>query len=256
MKYEAEFKLLLADLKKRYEDANVEYEKCPRGRICQENRSGKLMTFHVYEENGKRKRSVINGETQLMAQLATKRYLEEEIEILTKDIAAIERFVATYIEPTPERIIERLPNKYKAMAEDCFFYRQRWTTEPYEQSTYKPEEKVQVTSRGLKVRTKSEVVLAEMLDAAGITYRYEQMINIEGFSFAPDFTILTKEGIVYWEHAGKIHEEHYRNRHKWKLSMYEKVGIVSWENLIVTYDNAKGGLDTRIIRSEIENKLL
>lgn len=256
MKYEAEFKLLLADLKKRFDNANVEYKKCPRGHIGQENRNGKQKLFHVYEENGKRKRVVVNDESQLPAQLTRKRYLEEEMEVLDKDIVALERFITTYIEPIPEKIIERLPEKYKTMPEDYFFYRQRWATEPYEQSAYKPEEKVQVTSRGLKVRTKSEVVVAEMLDAAGITYRYEQMIHIEGFSFAPDFTILTKEGIVYWEHAGKIHEEHYRNRHKWKLSMYEKAGIVSWENLIVTYDNAKGGLDTRIIRSEIENKLL
>ncbi len=278
MKYEVEFKLLLADLKKRHENANEEYKKSLPGTICQENRQGKQKLFYVYEEKGKRKRTVINNQPQLLTQLARKRYLEEELEILNKDMIALNRLIATYIEPTPETIIERLPAKYRDLPEEYFFYsqhepitdvrsdmqtsassktyRQHWATQPYEQSTYKPEEKVQMTSSGLRVRTKSEVVVAEMLDAAGITYRYEQMIYIEDFSFAPDFTILSDKGIIYWEHAGMIHHTEYCNHHKWKMEMYEKAGIVPWKNLIITYDNENGGLDTRIIRSEIENKLL
>ncbi|MCQ4635662.1 hypothetical protein NE619_02885 [Anaerovorax odorimutans] len=45
-------------------------------------------------------------------------------------------------------------------------------------------------------------------------------------------------------------------RHKWKLAMYEKAGIVPWKNLIVTYDDENGNLDARIIEAEIINKLL
>lgn len=267
MKYEAEFKLLLSDLEKRQEKAKAEYADCLMGTLNKENRKGKLKLFHVYENDGKRKRVVINDNEELLTALCRKRYLKEELDLIDKDIMALKRFIATYIQPTPETIINRLPDKYSNFPEDYFFNprkaqgetyasKQRWATEPYEQSDYKPEQKVQLTSRGLRVRTKSEVVVAEMLDAAGITYRYEQMIYIEDFSFAPDFTIMTDRGIFYWEHAGMIYDEEYWEHHKWKLSMYERAGIVPWRNLIVTYDNENGGLDTRIIRSEIENKLL
>lgn len=283
MKYEAEFRLLLSDLKKRQEKANEEYADCLSGTLHMENRKGKNKFLYVYEENGKRKRRVINEKQDLLAALCRKRYLEEELGLISRDINSLKRFISTYIQPTPETIISRLPDKYRNLPDKYFFnphqvqgttpqekrdqdqdqeqsatyrLRQRWATEPYDQSTHKQEQKVQLTSRGLKVRTKSEVVIAEMLDAAGIFYRYEQMIYIEDFSFAPDFTILTDRGTIYWEHAGMIHDEEYCNHHKWKLSMYEKAGIVPWKNLIVTYDTENGGLDTRIIRSEIENKLI
>ena len=291
MKYEAEFKLLLEDLRKQQEKANEEYADCLPGTMNRENRQGEQKLFYVYEENGKRKRTVINNRRELLVALTRKQYLEEELAILDRDITALQRFISTYIEPTPETIISRLPAKYQGMPDDYFFgsckaqgaakpgqsckaqgapeqglsnqaqtfsveARRRWAAEPYEQSNHKPEMKVQLTSRGLKVRTKSEVVVAEMLDAAGIPYRYEQMIYIEDFRFAPDFTIMTDRGIIYWEHAEMIHDEGYRDHHNWKMSMYEKAGITLWKNLIVTYDNENGGLDTRIIRTEIENKLL
>ena len=51
-------------------------------------------------------------------------------------------------------------------------------------------------------------------------------------------------------------DEKYMVRHKWKMEQYASVGIVPWDNLIVTYNDIYGNLDMRIIESEIVNKLL
>lgn len=48
----------------------------------------------------------------------------------------------------------------------------------------------------------------------------------------------------------------YRASNKWKLDQYEKIGIVPWKNLIITYDTEDGGINTGIIESEIINKIL
>ena len=48
----------------------------------------------------------------------------------------------------------------------------------------------------------------------------------------------------------------YREHHKWKMEVYEKAGIVSWKNLIVTYDDEDGNINVGIIESEIKNKLI
>ena len=98
--------------------------------------------------------------------------------------------------------------------------------------------------------------MSEKLDTFKLPHRYEQMIYIENYAFSPDFTILTPKGIYYWEHAGKVNDPRYLRHHKWKMEMYEKAGIVPWKNLIVTYDDENGGIDTRIIEAEIRNKLL
>ena len=56
-------------------------------------------------------------------------------------------------------------------------------------------------------------------------------------------------------------DKEYIRRHKWKMSMYESIGIVPWKNLIVTYDmmqdnNEVGLFDSRIIDTEIVTKLM
>ena len=45
------------------------------------------------------------------------------------------------------------------------------------------------------------------------------------------------------------------SHHKWKMDIYEEAGIVTWKNLIVTYDSENGMLDLGIIESEIVNKV-
>ena len=44
--------------------------------------------------------------------------------------------------------------------------------------------------------------------------------------------------------------------HKNKLDLYEMHRIVSWDNLIVTYDNMENGINARLIKSIIESVLL
>lgn len=277
------FEQLLAELKKRLEFANMELESTPQGKLGQIKRDGKMTYFQVIplnidsrtkEERTKRrdKRVAINKRPEIIKGLARKAFLEKEIEILEHDITLIEELINTYIDDTTDQILNSLPEKLKMLPEKYFFNNditnrivtgqmlpndmKWWAEKPFEQSTYEPGLKGKTTSRGIKVRTKSEVIVSEKLDSFGLPHRYEQMIYIENHAFSPDFTILTKKGIYYWEHAGKVYDPGYLRKHKWKLSMYERAGIVPWKNLIVTYDDENGGIDTRIIEAEIRNKLL
>lgn len=51
-------------------------------------------------------------------------------------------------------------------------------------------------------------------------------------------------------------DEKYMANHKRKLEVYESLGIVPWDNLIITYDSKEGNLDLKIIESEISSKLI
>ena len=48
----------------------------------------------------------------------------------------------------------------------------------------------------------------------------------------------------------------YRKNNTWKLDIYEEMGIVPWNNLIITYDTVDGAINSSIIDAEINNKLL
>lgn len=263
MRYKEEFVSLLDEMEKRYQKANEKYATCMPGALVRDSSTGKERLFHIIREDGVRKRRVITDNDHIIGELFRKKYIETELKLLSKDIKALKRFINIYDDFDADNIIANMPDRYSRISEKyicsdiaCKHNLMQWAEAPFEQSTYEPKEKIHKTSRGIKVRTKSEVIVAEKLDASGIPYRYEEMLYIESFSFAPDFTIMTENGLWYWEHAGRVDNPSYIRRHKWKMNMYEKAGIFPWKNLIVTYDDENGALDSRIIAAEINNKLL
>lgn len=205
-------------------------------------------------------RRIIAGRDSLVQQLARKKYLEKSTKLLAEEIDRINNFLKDSIEPTPDNVLKLLPKSYSSLPEDMFFPKRRdanqWAEGPYPQNTLYPEEKIHTTGRGLKVRSKSELFIADKLDTYILPFQYDGIIYFEHYAFSPDFMIPTMEGVKYWEHCGMMANPKYRKRNKWKLAMYDKMGIVPWKNLIVTYDSEDGGLDLRIIEAEIKNKLL
>lgn len=134
---------------------------------------------------------------------------------------------------------------------------EEWMANPYEISLYRTEERRHTTSRGLKVRSKTEVLIAEKLYEFKLPFHYEEVLHIGEKTVVPDFTVRVRGGKrFYWEHCGLMNNEDYKWRHKKKLELYEAAGIVPWKNLIVTYDNDEGSINLAVIESEIRNKLL
>ena len=85
------------------------------------------------------------------------------------------------------------------------------------------------TTRGELVRSKSEVIIANLLHALGITYAYEQpFTGQDGSVRYPDFTIEDAETgrRVFLEHLGLLSEPAYRRRWLAKLDWYRSQGIL------------------------------
>ena len=119
------------------------------------------------------------------------------------------------------------------------------------------------TERGDLVRSKSELVIADKLYAAGIHYNYEQPLVLSNRRTRyPDFTIEDDaSGITYyWEHLGLLDDPSYRTRWEHKREEYLKDGIVPWEPgqdaeriLIETSDDSGGGLNAQTIADLIRS---
>ena len=110
------------------------------------------------------------------------------------------------------------------------------------------------------VRSKSEVIIANMLHERNIDYVYEKELQLGGESRYPDFTIEDDDSglVYYWEHCGMLHDPEYRARWELKLGWYKKHGIVPHEEggergtLIVTRDAPAGGISSQDIVKVIE----
>ena len=114
------------------------------------------------------------------------------------------------------------------------------------------------TLKGELVRSKSEVIIANMLYESGVTYEYEKelLLGADGVRI-PDFTIDDAEtGILfYWEHCGMMSDGYYRKRWEEKKAVYAKHGIIEGDNLIVSYDDLNGSIDSMAIKKLIEKYL-
>lgn len=97
--------------------------------------------------------------------------------------------------------------------------------------------KIYKTSKGDFVRSKSEVIISNLLHSHGVSYEYESKLYYNnGKWIEPDFTISLPDGNkIYWEHVGMLGVESYDNRWIEKKEIYEKYysGM-----LRVTYEGA------------------
>ena len=73
------------------------------------------------------------------------------------------------------------------------------------------------------VRSKSEVIIANMLFDREIAFEYEKPLYArDGSFYLPDFTILWRGERYFWEHLGLLLREEYRNKWALKRAWYDK----------------------------------
>ena len=118
---------------------------------------------------------------------------------------------------------------------------EKWCSEVYETNSSHPENLIHTTLAGHKVRSKSEVIIANLLYTNGIPYRYEAALILNEMTIYPDFTILhpTSQQIFYWEHFGMMDKNNYCDAACNKLKSYCYNGIYPSMQLITTYETGK-----------------
>ncbi|MBS3117825.1 ATP-binding domain-containing protein, partial [Candidatus Woesearchaeota archaeon] len=120
------------------------------------------------------------------------------------------------------------------------------------------------TINGIFMRSKSEVIIGNILESKKIEYTYERkLIGNDGAERYPDFTIEDEDSgnMYYWEHLGMLGMESYRKKWTDKLNWYKEQDILTVEEgggkkgtLIITKDGSDGGLDSADI-IKLLNKL-
>jgi ATP-dependent exoDNAse (exonuclease V) alpha subunit len=123
--------------------------------------------------------------------------------------------------------------------------------------TFLEDKLIHSTRRGDLVASKSEIVIADILfefERQGlIRYSYEKPRVLAGIQRWPDFTIEHGADVWYWEHCGMLANPEYLARWTRKKRAYLEEGISEWSvsnpagRLIVTHDDPKSGLDSKIL---------
>lgn len=113
------------------------------------------------------------------------------------------------------------------------------------------------TRKGDAVRSKSEVVVADLLHALGISYLYEEPLvsrsDPKDFRL-PDFTASYEGDIYYWEHLGMLTVPDYREAWERKREWYETNGYA--DRLITSEDGPDGSIDAAEIERIARKRIL
>lgn len=192
-------------------------------------------------------------------ELAKKKYCELLSKNINKEMKTIRRILSfdlkdsiidtyTKIHPGIQRLIHPINV-------DDIKFAEEWEHVTYCGNTFDEQDTSEFFSdKGERMRSKSEVLIANSLFRKGILYKYEYPIKLcNGKIRYPDFTILNikRRKIFYWEHLGKMGDNDYVIRNVRKISEYGKSGIVLGKNLVLTMETESIPLSTKDIENVI-----
>jgi len=189
-------------------------------------------------------------------------YLSSILSEINAEKTALQKFISKYNSQKLIDIYESLPCQKKLyispLIESDDEYASKWAEYRYTKMDFKDSQTL-YTSNGLKVRSKSEVMIAEALTRHSIPFRYEFPLNLKGLGTVhPDFYCLNVRlrQEIPWEHFGMMNDTNYANKSTYKIEKYELNGFMPGINFIFTMETSEHPLDARLIERNIEKYLL
>lgn len=207
----------------------IELKKMPEGKLITRKKGEKIYYTckHSSHEHG------ISKDKILLETLFRKMFLTLSIEIRSDNIFILkEAFKSIF-----NNINKISSSKHSSL---CSYSKIEidWINSCSSQNSYALEHLIYKCNNGLMVRSKSERTIVNKLLEYGIIFKYEAPIEIGGFLYYPDFTILKKDGtIVLWEHFGLMNNEEYLVKSLQKIRKYKTKGFVQYKNLICTEED-------------------
>ncbi len=261
--YREELKSLLTKIQMRKEYVSSQLIKVPEGTLGLENRRGTSTFVLSQNRDGVRSRKSLLKKPDLVGAILRNMLTQRELAVLEHDCKVLESALRSYKAYDPARAILELQMKYRKSPIDLSALlpgvsaADEWASAAFDQASFLPETKRHITRSGVRVRSKSELLIAEKLYEYKLPFRYEQVLYVCDTPYAPDFTIRRADGkLFYWEHFGLLGSKEYFERQVNKIRQYVSVGITPWDNLIITFEDEAGDLDVRSVESEIRNRLL
>lgn len=132
-------------------------------------------------------------------------------------------------------------------------YIKTWQETEYRTNCAHPEHLLHKSLKGERLRSKSEVIIANALYMNHVPYRYECEMVLGDVTLYPDFTILHPVTLeeYYWEHFGMMSQVAYREKTLQKLRLYGEYQIYPYNHLITTYESESVALDSEMIHRMI-----
>ena len=238
-------------------------EKAPDGTLRINQSHQRIQYYHKDPQNDRVGKYIRKRDFSLAHQLAQKDYDLRVLKAAEAELIWIKNSLEQYPKRLAEEVYRTLPVNLQPLVvpfyepDDVFL--KRWLAVEYSPEIGIETDSPFHTMHGESVRSKSEVIIANLLDQYHIPYRYEFPLKLNGLGTVhPDFTVLklnTRQEFL-WEHLGMMDDPDYVQKALRKIKFYHKNGYYEGGALILTYETSFAPLDIQDVESLIKHFLL
>lgn len=220
---------------------------------------------YYYRKHGNEKTGIYlpKKEIVLVRRLGQKDYDQRTLKSIQDEIDAIKKCLRKYPCPAAEEVFYIMSEQRKnlinplEMTDEMFV--EEWFSKEFDRKDPPDPDSGFSTVHGEIVRSKSEWIIASLLEDYKVPYRYECSLYLEGMGIVhPDFSVLNVRlrEVRYWEHEGMMDNPEYAEYAIRKERAYIRNGYYPGENLILTSETRAQPLNPDLVKKMIEKYCL
>ena len=237
-------------------------EKAPDGSLKIDTSSGRIKYYRRPSGSNTHPVYIPKKNMDLAAALAQKDYDEKVLRLLKKKLRILCKFTAQFPDAHIDSVYESLSPVRQMLVQPAVpttsQFIKEWQEKPYKGLGFRDDDTTAYyTIKGERVRSKTEMIIANALCRACIPYKYECPLQLGERVVYPDFTILDIRAHTetYFEHFGRMDDPAYAGKTMQKINLYARHGIVQGKNLLYTMETSEQPLDTRCLDAIIRENL-
>ena len=233
--------------------------KSPEGSLIINKNRGRAEYYYKTEPmdtHGK----YIRKKSKLPRVLAQKDYDKKVLQAASKEKEFIEKVLKTCPETIPEEIFPAMDPFRQDLVTPILLPDDRfvdeWQNQEYERKGFSMDLPEFYSDKGERMRSKSEVLIANELRKRGVPYHYEKPIILDtDVVWHPDFTILNVETRkeYIWEHLGMMDDPGYMDDVIARVNVYAKNGYLPGDKLILTMESRKRPINQKLVAQMIDH---
>ncbi len=263
----------ISELEQALKTKKLSVKNAPTGLIRIVQKNGKLQFYKRESETDKQGKYLPRAEDKLAQAIIQKEYNQKTLPALEAEISCLKNFLTEYKSKTSNSVYENLPSTRQQVVTPLTLtdeqYTDAWLKVEYRHKKLPDDAQPFFTENNEHVRSKSEVIIANALKAAGIPYRYEFPLLMDKNADNPDYpdydfcklhpdfyclNLRTRQEFA-WEHFGMMDDPEYAARAAEKLQLYAENGFFPGKNLIVTMETSKKQLSSKMLKEIIKTYL-
>ena len=236
--------------------------KAPEGTL-RISRANYTQYYHRVDTKNTCGQYIQKDQIELVKELAQKEYNQKISKEIAQEMNIIDHFLKVYEPEKIDSVYQNLNLERQALVTPLTIsdaeYIDAWKKVDYPRKGFWDDDIEIYSDAGERVRSKSEVIIANKLFQMGVPYRYEYPIKLaSGRRVAPDFYCLNirkRQEFVY-EHFGMMDQLEYADKAIKKIIEYQQSGYWLGKNLIVSFETSNKVLNVRELEDMLKQYLL